>query len=282
MGPRKRYTSGVLMTHSRSLVLFLVAGLLLTVALNAQEHKVYSVTICVADQTGAPIPNAQVRLIPAPVSAPAKMQTDLRGELSVQLEEGGHALFVTSQGFVPDVQHIEIKRASELQRRYSILRIGTNSGPIVVAETPAVPHVLLSASPYHEPLFITLSDLSAMPHTTVVIRSPSTHKEETYSGVRISDLFMRIGAPLGKELYGVALRTYVVATGRNPGMGDSVDVAFALAEFDTSSKCGAFILADTLNGHPIESDLGPFMLISESDALRIRWVHNLQSLIFHP
>lgn len=270
------------MKRSRLLVLFLVAGLSLTAALNAQEHKAYFVTICVADQTGAPIPNAQVRLIPAPVPVPEKMQTDLRGELSVQLEEGGHALFVTSQGFVPDVQHIEIKRVSEPQRRYALLRVGTSSGPIVVAGTPVVPQVLLSATPYHEPLFITLADLKAMPRTTVVVRSPSTHKEETYSGVRISDLFTRIGAPLGKELYGVALRTYVVATGREPGMRDSVDVAFALAEFDTSSKCGGFILADTLNGHPIESGLGPFMLISESDALRTRWIPNLQSLIFHP
>jgi hypothetical protein len=210
------------------------------------------------------------------------MQTDLRGELSVQIEEGGHALFVTSQGFVPDVQHIEIKRTLEPQRRCSVLRIVTYSGPIVVAEAPAVPQVLLSATPYHEPLFITLVDLRAMPRTTVVVRSPSTHKEETYSGVRISDLFMRVGAPLGKELYGVALRTYVVATGQEPGMRDSVDVAFALAEFDTSSKCGGFILADTLNGHPIESGAGPFMLISESDGLRTRWVLNLQSLIFHP
>jgi hypothetical protein len=47
-------------------------------------------------------------------------------------------------------------------------------------------------------------------------------------------------------------------------------------------ECGAFILADTLNGRAIESGAGPFMLISTSDATRTRWVRNLQSLVFHP
>ena len=47
------------------------------------------------------------------------------------------------------------------------ISIGTYSGPIVVAEAPAVPQVLLSATPYHERLFITLADLRAMPRTTV-------------------------------------------------------------------------------------------------------------------
>lgn len=271
------------MNRSPLPVLFLAAaGLSLIAALNAQEHKVYPVTICVSDQTGAPVPNAKVRVIPSPVPTPKKMQTNLRGELSVQLNEGGHALFVTSPGFIPDVQHIEIKPASQPQRRYSILRVGTYSGPIVVAEAPTGPQILLSAAPYHEPWYITMSDLGAMPRTTVVVRNPLTQKKETYSGVRISDLFLRAGAPLGKELYGVALRTYVVATGREPGKSDTVDVAFALAEFDASGKCDDFVLADTLNGHAIEPGSGPFMLISKMDTMRTRWVRNLQSLVFHP
>jgi len=75
------------------------------------------------------------------------------------LEQGGHALFVSSQGFASDVQHIEVEETTEPQRHLSMLRVGTYSGPIQVEDEPAPPHVLLLAMPYHERWFITSAEL---------------------------------------------------------------------------------------------------------------------------
>jgi len=96
------------------------------------------------------------------------------------------------------------------------------------------------------------------------------------------DLLERAGAPIGKELYGVALRTYVVATGYTPGIRNEVEVVYSLAEFDASGTCGEFVLADTVNGHPISSEEGSFILLSTADGTRNRWVPGVKSLTFHP
>lgn len=52
-----------------------------------------------------------------------------------------------------------------------------------------------------------------MPRTSIVIRDSSDKRRRTYGGVRMYDLLERAGAPLGKELYGVALQTSIVASG---------------------------------------------------------------------
>jgi hypothetical protein len=247
----------------------------------AQEH-LYAVTIYVRDPSQAPLPDAQVRVIPSPETLPQKMQTDSHGELSLQLTAGGHAIFVSSSGFVSDVRHIEVERIPQPQRFLSVLHVGSGGGPILVEDAVAAPHVLLAAAPYREPWVLTREQLEAMPRTTIAIQYPSNHKKQTFSGVRMHDLLERAGAPMGKELYGVALRTSVVATGYTPGTRTEVEVVYSLAEFDASSTCGEFVLADTVNGHPISSEEGPFILLSTADATRNRWVPGLKSLTFHP
>ncbi|HLJ76501.1 MAG TPA: hypothetical protein VKT75_03765 [Acidobacteriaceae bacterium] len=149
-------------------------------------------------------------------------------------------------------------------------------------DTTPVPHFLLDAQPYHEPWTITRAELATMPRTSIVIRDSSDKRKRTYGGVRMYNLLERAGAPLGKELYGVALQTSIVASGYVPGMKQTVEVVYALAEFDPTSKCGEFILADTVDGHPIDPDEGPFVLISAADKTRKRWVPGLQWMMFHP
>lgn len=132
------------------------------------------------------------------------------------------------------------------------------------------------------PWTLTRADLATMPRGSIVIHDASHHRKRTYSGVRMYDLLTRAGAPLGRELYGVALQTSVVASGYVPGMKQTVEVVYALAEFDSTNKCGEFILADTVDGHPIGPDEGPFVLISTADSTHKRWVPGLQWMMFHP
>ena len=70
-----------------------------------------------------------------------------------------------------------------------------------------------------------------MPHITVTFHNSHTNADETYSGVRVADLLRPLGAPLGSELRGIALTSYLVATG-----ADGYKAVLALAEIDEQPR----------------------------------------------
>jgi len=65
----------------------------------AQHAPTASVTIHVTDPIGTPIPGVQIQLVPAPDPASTKLETDLQGNLSLNLKPGGYALVVSDPGF---------------------------------------------------------------------------------------------------------------------------------------------------------------------------------------
>src|ERR1700690_2467030 len=91
-------TCRIAMPEKRIAVALLVAGMLVSALLTAQQAATSPVAISVKDPSGAPIPHAHIRVVPAPNPAP-KMETDDKGILSLDLNPGGYALFVHSQGF---------------------------------------------------------------------------------------------------------------------------------------------------------------------------------------
>src|ERR1700678_386696 len=101
-GSRPRYSSSM-----RKLGLsigLLCAVLFAPLALLAQQAATTPVIIRVSDQGGAAIAHAGIRLVPSPDlpsqdPAPAKLETDEHGQLSISLKAGGYALFVSAQGF---------------------------------------------------------------------------------------------------------------------------------------------------------------------------------------
>jgi hypothetical protein len=58
-----------------------------------------------------------------------------------------------------------------------------------------------------KPLAITPAELKTMPRTAVTVSEEA--KEVHYEGVLVGELLKRAGAPLGRELSGKALTTYV-------------------------------------------------------------------------
>jgi hypothetical protein len=61
------------------------------------------------------------------------------------------------------------------------------------------------------PLTLKPADLKALPRTTLTV-----HQDDgttvTYEGVLVAELLKRAGAPLGRDLTGLALATYVLAS----------------------------------------------------------------------
>jgi hypothetical protein len=120
---------------------------------------------------------------------------------------------------------------------------------------------------------ISISDFKSIPHKTVNFHNAHTNTDETYSGVPLTDLLAKYGAPTGKDLHGKALSDYIVATG-----SDGYKALLALAETDPSFHPGEVIVADTLDGKPLDAKEGPFKLVVTEDKRPARSVHNLVSI----
>jgi hypothetical protein len=131
----------------------------------------------------------------------------------------------------------------------------------------------VSARGFHEDMTLKGADLKALPRTTITVHNEHAKADETYTGVRVADLLAKMNAPFGKDLRGVALANYLVATG-----SDGYVAVIALAEADPSFHSGEVIVADTLNGQPLDAKSGPFKLVVTEDKRPARWVRNLVSL----
>jgi hypothetical protein len=88
----------------------------------------------------------------------------------------------------------------------------------------------------------------------------------------LGDLLAKVHVPLGEALKGKLFMTGVVAEGT-----DGYRVLYSLAEVDPVMHKGDVIVADTVNGEPIQGN-GAFQLINTEDTRPARWVRNLDSI----
>lgn len=106
---------------------------------------------------------------------------------------------------------------------------------------------------------VSFSDLASMPHDTatlVVDHGPAKH----YQGVPLTLLLQSVGAPVGKNLRGLALADFVLV-----GASDGYRVVLALAETDPGLAARKVLLADASDDAPLPPSEGPFRLVIEGD-----------------
>ena len=118
--------------------------------------------------------------------------------------------------------------------------------------------------------------LKSMPRHSVTVVNSHSQAEEKYEGVLLSDLLQKAGAPLGEKLRGKALLTYLDAGG-----SDNYHVLLALAEVDPDTHPNQTIVADTMNGAPLDAKQGPLKLIVSGDKRPARSVRMLTSIALH-
>jgi hypothetical protein len=152
----------------------------------------------------------------------------------------------------------------------AILLVSLGSGEFLPAQTASSALQIQSAGKHAE---ITLDAFKAMPHKTVSFHNVHTSADETYSGVPLIYLLGAQGVPRGKDLHGKALSDYVVATG-----ADGYKAVLALAEADPEFHPGDVIVADAMDGKPLDAKNGPFKLVVTEDKRPARSVHNLVSI----
>ncbi len=224
--------------------------------------KVQEVVIAVKDPLGAVVAGAQVRV----AHLPEKMATDANGELALQLKPGAYAVFVSEPGFVDAKTEVEVRSAGDTQTLPIVLQVANLGGVMVTAADTLV----LSLHPFHEDVHLKLAELKGMPRKTVTVHNTHSDADEKYEGVLLADLLTKYGAPLGKELHGVALAAYIVASG-----ADGYAAVFSLAEVDPSFHPGDVLVADTMDGKALDARSGPLKLVVTEDKRPARGVRNL-------
>lgn len=116
----------------------------------------------------------------------------------------------------------------------------------------------------------TVTQLTALPQTTVTVNNEHTKANETYTGVPLIDLLKPLGvhdAPRGKDL-----RLYLVAAG-----SDGYEAVYAIGEVTPEVNNSTVMVAHTENGAALKDD-GPLKLIATNEKRPARWVRNLVSI----
>ena len=121
------------------------------------------------------------------------------------------------------------------------------------AAAPA--NTLVIAGDVAQALIIKPADLKAMPRTTVTVSEEG--RQVSYEGVLVGELLRRAGAPVGRDLSGKAVATYVRASAK-----DGYEVVFSLAELDPDFTPNDIIVADTIDGKPLFDYQGPFRIVA--------------------
>ena len=114
-------------------------------------------------------------------------------------------------------------------------------------------------------------ELKAMPHRTV---TATVHGlSGAYAGIPLSLLLARVNAPQGESLHGPAMGDIVIAKAC-----DGYRVVLTLSDIDPAFRDQTAILADTVNGQPLDAREGPLRLIVEGDKRAARSARCVTSL----
>jgi hypothetical protein len=120
-----------------------------------------------------------------------------------------------------------------------------------------------------------LTDLENMPRQTLKVPM-GDGKVATHEGVLLADLMTRSGVPLGKELKGPRVASYVLLKAR-----DGYRVLLALPEVDPATSDKVILLADRRDANPLDEKEGPLRLIIAGEKRPVRWIKMVESMRIH-
>lgn len=138
------------------------------------------------------------------------------------------------------------------------------------AQTPTGQTLVVSGG--LSPITLTAVDLAKMPRDTVSVPDQDG-TNVAYEGVQLREVLARAGAPMGKELRGKALASYIVAKAR-----DGYEVVFTLGEIAPEFGNQPILIADKRDGKALFGYQGPFRLVCPNDKAGARSVRMLESL----
>lgn len=138
-----------------------------------------------------------------------------------------------------------------------------------LANEPAVVEV---SGELTNPLKLTASSLDSFKQVSVIRKDKDGHPH-TYTGAAFSEILVKAGVTMGKELRGKNLTKYLVVEAL-----DGYQVLFALAELDESFTSRQIILTAQMDGKPLPEADGPFRIIIQDEKLPARCAKQVKSL----
>lgn len=145
-------------------------------------------------------------------------------------------------------------------------------GCLLTGLTSQAQTVLTVSGEVTKPLTLQAADLQAMAHTQVT-GNDRDGKEHQYAGIPLVDLLKQAGATVGGELRGENLTKYVIVKAI-----DGYEVLFALPELDPEFASRSIILADSVDGAPLGSGVGPYRLVVPGEKKPARWIREVKSI----
>jgi Oxidoreductase molybdopterin binding domain len=159
--------------------------------------------------------------------------------------------------------------------RYSLVMALSLSGLSVQAGEPATSTLAAQVridGMVEQPLTFHTPDLATLPRRTLQVRDHNG-RESVFEGVALVELLKRAGVPLGKDLRGNRMVTYVVV-----GAADGYRVVFALPEIDPAFSDRLILLADRRDQQPLSPQEGPLRLIVPGEKRQARWVRQVTAV----
>ena len=114
--------------------------------------------------------------------------------------------------------------------------------------------------------------IALMPHQTISVPDQDGTKAN-YQGVPLRDVLKQAGVPLGKDLRGKAMASYIVAKAH-----DGYQVVFSLGEIDEAFGNESILIADKREGKPLFGYQGPLRLVCPNDKAGARSVRMLETI----
>jgi hypothetical protein len=119
---------------------------------------------------------------------------------------------------------------------------------------------------------LTVADLEALPQKTITVHNEHTKTDETYTGVYLSDLLTKYGAPFDRPNEKKIFHSYLRVEGT-----DHYYVLYSGSEVESAIHNADVIVATKLNGKPLADD-GQIKLVASDDKRPARWVRNLSAI----
>ena len=115
------------------------------------------------------------------------------------------------------------------------------------------------------------AELHALPQETLTLDDHG--QARAYSGAQLGAVLDKLGAPHGEQLRGEALGYVLVASA-----SDGYKVALSLSEVDPTLGARHVIVADAVDGKPLDAHEGPLRLVVAGDNREARSERNLVAL----
>jgi len=124
------------------------------------------------------------------------------------------------------------------------------------------------------PLKLDAAALQAMPRASLAVKEGE--RERKYEGVWLHEVLRAAGAPVGEGARGTAMAAYI-----RTEASDGYQAVFSMAEVNPLLQDSPILLADRVDGAPLDAKHGPFRLVVPRDKRPARWIRMLQKIEVH-